>query len=60
MYDDFENDFPICLTEAENDIIWSKGFLYKRNYYPKNIEFKNPPDITHLHQSWWMYDDIPF
>lgn len=30
MYDDFEIDFPICLAEAENDIIWTKEFKYKK------------------------------
>lgn len=55
-----EYDDSICCVEAEQNIIWSKEFLYKRNYFPKERTLKDVPDISHMHQSWWMYDDIPF
>ena len=55
---DYEDS--ICCIEAEQDIIWSKEFLYKRNHYPKEKLLTPTPDISHLHQDWWMYDDLPF
>ncbi len=55
---DFEDS--ICCIDAELDTIWTNGFLYKRNYYPKEHHYKEPPDISHLHQDWWMFDDIPY
>lgn len=56
--DDYENS--ICCFEAENDIIWSKEFLYKKNFFPKEEHYRETPDISHLHEDWWMYEDIPF
>ena len=50
----------ICLGEAEQNIIWSKGFLYKRNFFPKEEHYRETPNISHLHQDWWLFDDIPF
>lgn len=55
-----EYESSICLGEAEQNIIWSKGFLYKRNFFPKEEHYRETPDISHLHEDWWMYEDIPF
>lgn len=48
-----------CCMEAEQDTIWDKAFLYKRNT-PHKSTFKEAPDISHLHEDWWMFDHIPF
>lgn len=54
-----EYDESICCLEAEQDLIWTKEYLYKKERFPKE-RLKAIPDISHLHQEWWMYDDIPF
>lgn len=55
---EYEN--TICCAEAEQNIIWEKWFLYKRNFFSKEHHYKEPPDISHLHQDWWMFGDIPY
>lgn len=54
----YENS--LCCLEAENDIIWTKEYLYKKEPYPKTRIIEETKDISHLRQDWWMYDDIPF
>lgn len=55
-----EYDESICCLDAEQDLIWSNSFLYKREHYPKKKISEETLDISHLHQDWWMYPDVPF
>lgn len=50
----------LCCLDAESDIIWTNGFLYKRNTYPEKSYYKSPPDISHLRTDDWLFDYIPF
>lgn len=54
-----EYEDSICCWQAEQDIIWTKQFLYKRNP-PVSEQYELAPDISHLHEDWWMFDYIPF
>ena len=40
--EDYENS--LCCIEAEQDIIWTKGYLYKKEKYPKT-SFLEPDEI---------------
>lgn len=55
--EDYENS--LCCMEAEQDIIWTKGYLYKKERYPKT-KLKDVPDISHMHKEDWIFDYIPF
>lgn len=56
--EDYENS--LCCLDAENNYLWTKDYLYRREQYPKENHYTPAPDISHLHQDWWMFDDIPF
>jgi hypothetical protein len=40
--EDYENS--LCCMDAEQDIIWTKGYLYKKEKYPKT-SFLKPDEI---------------
>ena len=56
LENEMEYDESICCMEAEQDLIWTKEYLYKREYFPKksDIEFK-PEDF-----GGGMFEGIPF
>ncbi len=54
-----EDDYPICIMEAENDIIWSNEYLYRKETY-----FNNPETsfikFTEEDYQGGLFDGIPF
>ena len=55
---DYEDS--LCCMEAEQDIIWTDDYLYKKERFPKERLLEPAPDISHLHKDNWMFDYIPF
>lgn len=55
-----EYEDSLCFLDAECDTIWTNGYLYKKEFYPQERWFKPAPDISHMRDETWLYDDIPY